>query len=71
MSKALVALATYLTDNRRVLRHSVALQMGGERAAEAQEFFELHALFNIRGYATSGEALVAIQDTIANDVFKA
>lgn len=71
MTNPLVALATYLTDSRRVTRHSVELQMGGERAAEAKEFFELHALFNIRGYATSGEALVAIQDTIANDVLKA
>lgn len=67
MSKALVALATYLTDNRRVTRHSMSLEMGGERAAEAKDFFELHAAFNLRGYATSGEALKSIQDTLVND----
>ncbi len=70
MTDPLVALATYLTDNRRVAFHSVCLQLDGRDRLEAEDFFTLRASYGVAGYMTSSEALVAIQDTIAMSVCK-
>lgn len=71
MMPPLVRLAVYLTDNSRVMQASVKLEMDAYSRLEAEDFFALRQAFGVEGYMSSGDALTAIQDTIANDVLKA
>ena len=70
MTDPLVTLATYLTETRRVNTHSVCLQLEGRGRVEAEDFFALRAAYGVTGYMTSGEALTAIQNTIAMNILK-
>lgn len=58
------ALAVYITGTR-VVRQSMALEMGGFAKAEADAFFALRAAFGVSGYATAEEAAASIRATLA------
>lgn len=70
LTDPLVALATYLTESRRVNTFSATLQLPGRARVEAEDFFALRNAFGITGYMDSGEALIAIQNTIALKILK-
>lgn len=63
---AIDKLATYLTEGSRVAGHSIALQIGGARKAEADAFFALRDAFGVRGYDDRDAALRSIKTTLGD-----
>lgn len=63
--EAISGLADYMTNKKRVVSHSMALEMDGARKAEANAFFGLRGAFNVTGYATKEEAEKAIAETLS------
>jgi hypothetical protein len=61
----IAALAAYLTGPL-VVRHSVALGMGGLAKTEADAFFDLRRAWGVHGYAKADEARVAIARAIGD-----
>jgi hypothetical protein len=61
---AMQKLAIYLTEGSRVAGHSIALQIGGARKAEADAFFALRDAFGVRGYDDRDAALRSIKTTL-------
>jgi len=59
----ITTLANYLTDNTRVVKHSVGLSLSGIARSEAGAFYGLRAAFGVSGYATAAEAEEAIRAT--------
>lgn len=67
MDDPVKALAEYLTDGKRVIAHSIALEIGGTRKIEADAFFVLRNAFKISGYADVESAEKSIRARIADD----
>ncbi len=63
---AIDKLAMYLTEGSRVAGHSIALQIGGARKAEADAFFALRDAFGVRGYDDRDAALRSIKTTLGD-----
>lgn len=59
--EAIDKLAAFLTDNGRVVRHSIGLQASNP---EATAFYDLRAAFSVSGYATADEAQACILHTL-------
>lgn len=63
-----LALATYLTESKRVVKASIGLEIGGHSKAEAEAFFALRKAFGIEGYMQSDDALAAIEKATGSEL---